>query len=58
MTLPPAFLSLLVWDQPAYAGISCFALGYITLYARLVRFRWCSPLTFLSVKPKRIILER
>ncbi|MGA1067862.1 MAG: hypothetical protein ACO3S2_03630, partial [Burkholderiaceae bacterium] len=58
MSLPPALLSLLVWDRPAYAAVSCigFALGYITLYARLVRFRWCSPVTFLLVKPKRIIL--
>jgi UDP-N-acetylmuramyl pentapeptide phosphotransferase/UDP-N-acetylglucosamine-1-phosphate transferase len=58
MSLPPVLLSRVVWDQPAYAAVSCigFALGYITLYARLVRFRWCSPVTFLFVKPKRIIL--
>ena len=60
MSLPPALLSLLVWDRPAYAAVSCigFALGYITLYARLVRFHWCSPVTFLFVKPRRIILGR
>ena len=60
MSVPPVLLSLLVWDQPAYAAISCvgFALGYITLYARLVCFRWCSPVTFLFIKPKRIILGR
>ena len=60
MSLPPALLSLLVWDRPAYAAVSCigFALGYITLYARLVRFHWCSPVTFLFVKPSRIILGR
>jgi len=60
MSVPPVLLSLLVWDQPAYAAISCvgFALGYITLYARLVRFHWCSPVTFLFVKPRRIILGR
>jgi UDP-N-acetylmuramyl pentapeptide phosphotransferase/UDP-N-acetylglucosamine-1-phosphate transferase len=60
MSLPPVLLSLFVWDRPAYAAISCigFALGYITLYARLVRFHWCSPVTFLFVKPRRIILGR
>jgi len=60
MSLPPALLSLLVWDRPAYAAFSCigFALGYITLHARLVRLHWCSPVTFLFVKPRRIILGR
>jgi hypothetical protein len=28
-------------------------LGYVSLYARLVRFRWCSPLAFLLLKPTR-----
>jgi len=60
MSLPPVLLSMLVWDRPAYAAVSCigFALGYVTLYARLVRFQWCSPVTFLFVKPRRIILWR
>jgi UDP-N-acetylmuramyl pentapeptide phosphotransferase/UDP-N-acetylglucosamine-1-phosphate transferase len=27
------------------------ALGYVSLYARMVRFHWCSPIEFLLVKP-------
>jgi hypothetical protein len=30
-----------------------FALGYVSIYARLVRFHWCSPITFLFVRPQR-----
>jgi len=28
-------------------------LGYVAVYARMVRHRWCSPLQFLLVKPSR-----
>jgi UDP-N-acetylmuramyl pentapeptide phosphotransferase/UDP-N-acetylglucosamine-1-phosphate transferase len=60
MTLPSVTLALLVMHSAIQAAAICllFALGYVTLYARLVRFRWCSPLNFLFVKPKRIILAR
>ena len=27
------------------------ALGYVAIYARMVRHRWCSPITFLFLKP-------
>ena len=58
MTLPSVLLALLVMHNVAQAAALCllFALGYVTLYARLVRFHWCSPLNFLFVKPKRLIL--
>jgi hypothetical protein len=26
-------------------------LGYVTLYARIVRHHWCSPISFLFLKP-------
>ena len=60
MTLPSVGLALLVMHSAAQSAAVCllFAVGYVTLYARLVRFRWCSPLNFLFVKPKRIILAR
>ena len=58
MTLPSVILALVVMHSAVQAAVACllFALGYVTLYARLVRFHWCSPLNFLFVKPKRIIL--
>jgi hypothetical protein len=28
-------------------------LGYVAVYARMVRYHWCSPLQFLLVKPPR-----
>lgn len=28
------------------------SLAYVSLYARIVRFRWCSPIKFLFVKPR------
>ena len=58
MTLPSLILGLLVMHSAIQAAALCllFAIGYVTLYARLVRFHWCSPINFLFVKPKRIIL--
>ena len=29
-------------------------LGYVSLYARMVRFHWCSPIEFLFFKPSRL----
>lgn len=28
-------------------------LGYVTVYARMVRHHWCSPIAFLFIKPKK-----
>jgi hypothetical protein len=30
-------------------------LGYVSIYARMVRYKWCSPINFLLVKPIVII---
>jgi hypothetical protein len=30
-------------------------LGYVSIYARMVRYKWCSPINFLLLKPKSII---
>jgi UDP-N-acetylmuramyl pentapeptide phosphotransferase/UDP-N-acetylglucosamine-1-phosphate transferase len=43
MTYASVTLSALV-----FLGLS---LGYISIYARMVRHHWCSPITFLLVKP-------
>ena len=37
------------WSVAGFAG---FALGFVTLYARMVNFRWRSPLHFLFFKPR------
>lgn len=37
-----------LWSALAFVGL---ALGYVAVYARMVRLHWCSPLQFLMVKP-------
>jgi len=56
LSIPPLLSSLLVINVPGFAAFLClsFAMFYLTLYARIVRFRWCSPITFLL--PKRQVL--
>jgi hypothetical protein len=40
-----------VWlSATAFAGLG---LGYVAIYARMVRHHWCSPIQFLLVKPAR-----
>lgn len=34
-------------------AVLVLGLGYVAIYARMVRHRWCSPLAFLLVKPSR-----
>jgi UDP-N-acetylmuramyl pentapeptide phosphotransferase/UDP-N-acetylglucosamine-1-phosphate transferase len=55
MTLPAVILALLSLHSAVYAVLAClaFVVGYVTLYARLVRFHWCSPIGFLFAKPAR-----
>jgi UDP-N-acetylmuramyl pentapeptide phosphotransferase/UDP-N-acetylglucosamine-1-phosphate transferase len=53
MSLPTMLAAVWLAKEPGLAALCCllFAVGYVTIYARLVRFRWCSPLVFLFVKP-------
>lgn len=37
------------WSVAAFVGL---ALGYVAIYARMVKHRWSSPISFLLVKPK------
>jgi len=55
MTLTAVFIGTLSYDS---VGLSIFAfmnlgLGYVAIYARMVRHHWCSPIEFLMVKPGR-----
>ena len=60
MTLPAAIAAYLVRAEPRWAALLCvvFMLGYVTIYARLVRHHWCSPLQFLFVKPVQQLQSR
>ena len=53
MTLTAAVAAALVHSSPwlSAAVFVAFALGYVAVYARMVRHHWCSPLQFLLVKP-------
>jgi hypothetical protein len=53
MSVPSVLAAYLLRHYPAGAALASvlFMLGYVTLYARLVRFKWCSPLRFLFAKP-------
>jgi UDP-N-acetylmuramyl pentapeptide phosphotransferase/UDP-N-acetylglucosamine-1-phosphate transferase len=53
ISLPNVLLAIWFANEPLLAALSCimFVVGYVTVYARLVLFRWCSPIRFLFVKP-------
>jgi len=53
MNVPAVLAAFLVETSAAKAAVLCvvFMLAYVTLYARLVRFKWCSPITFLLTPP-------
>jgi UDP-N-acetylmuramyl pentapeptide phosphotransferase/UDP-N-acetylglucosamine-1-phosphate transferase len=53
MTLPAAVLAQLVYPSTALslASVLLCMLGYVALYARMVRHHWCSPVAFLLCKP-------
>ncbi len=55
MTFPAVVAAYTVRTQPVLAACMClvFMIGYVAVYARLVRMRWCSPLHFLFVKPQK-----
>ena len=53
MTLTAVFIALLTYDSVVLSilGFVGLALGYVAIYARMVRHHWCSPIEFLLVKP-------
>jgi UDP-N-acetylmuramyl pentapeptide phosphotransferase/UDP-N-acetylglucosamine-1-phosphate transferase len=34
-------------------AVISLAMGYVAIYARIVRFQWCSPILFLMTQPKK-----
>jgi UDP-N-acetylmuramyl pentapeptide phosphotransferase/UDP-N-acetylglucosamine-1-phosphate transferase len=55
MSLASAFMANLIYDTTLYCVILSlfFALSYVTVFARMVRHHWCSPIGFLILKPSR-----
>jgi hypothetical protein len=57
MTLTAVLIACLIHDSVllsllAFVGLG---LGYVAIYARMVRHHWCSPIEFLLVKPGRVL---
>ena len=42
-----SFLSLL--------AVIALAMGYVAIYARMIRFQWCSPILFLTSQPQKTL---
>ena len=57
MTLTAGILANFVYQSVWISLIMLLILmmGYVSIYARMVRYRWCSPINFLLVKPMVII---
>ena len=55
MSLFTAFMANLIYDTTLYCVITSllFATGYVTVFARMVRHHWSSPIGFLILKPSR-----
>ena len=55
LSLASAFMANLVYDNTLYCVITSlvFVTGYVTVFARMVRHHWCSPISFLILKPNR-----
>jgi UDP-N-acetylmuramyl pentapeptide phosphotransferase/UDP-N-acetylglucosamine-1-phosphate transferase len=55
MTVTAIVAANLAYDSAALSAVAfvALALGYVALYARMVRHYWCSPVHFLLVKPIR-----
>lgn len=54
-TVPAVMVALLVMHSTLLAVLAslAFALGYVAIYARLVRFTWSSPVAFLFARASR-----
>jgi len=55
MSLASALMANLIYGNTLYCVIASLvlAMGYVTVFARMVRHHWCSPIGFLILKPSR-----
>jgi UDP-N-acetylmuramyl pentapeptide phosphotransferase/UDP-N-acetylglucosamine-1-phosphate transferase len=53
MSLASAFTANFIYDNTLHCFIASllFLLGYVAVFARMVRHHWCSPIGFLFLKP-------
>jgi UDP-N-acetylmuramyl pentapeptide phosphotransferase/UDP-N-acetylglucosamine-1-phosphate transferase len=53
MSLVAALMANLIYGNTLYCVIASFvfAIGYVAVFARMVRHHWCSPIGFLFLKP-------
>lgn len=53
MTLPAVMTAFYLHFSATWCALACisFMLGYVGIYARIVRHQWCSPISFLLFKP-------
>ena len=53
MSLAPALMANLIYENTLYCFIMSlfFLLGYVAVFARMVKHHWCSPIGFLFLKP-------
>lgn len=60
MTMTAVVLASLTYDSVLASALLLLALslGYIAIYARMVTHHWCSPITFLLVKPVQRLTTR
>jgi UDP-N-acetylmuramyl pentapeptide phosphotransferase/UDP-N-acetylglucosamine-1-phosphate transferase len=56
MSLVPALMANLIYETNLYCAITSLllALGYVAVFARIVRHHWCSPIGFLILKPAKV----
>jgi UDP-N-acetylmuramyl pentapeptide phosphotransferase/UDP-N-acetylglucosamine-1-phosphate transferase len=55
LSLASALMANLIYGNTLYCVVASlvFAIGYVTVFARMVRHHWCSPIGFLILKPSR-----
>ncbi len=55
MTLTAILIAFLVNQNSVLSllAVISLALGYVALYARMIRFQWCSPILFLMTQPQK-----
>ncbi len=60
MTLTAVLVSNLIFTSVGWSSSAmlAFMLGYVTIYARMVRHRWSSPLAFLFSRPTAVPVAR
>jgi UDP-N-acetylmuramyl pentapeptide phosphotransferase/UDP-N-acetylglucosamine-1-phosphate transferase len=54
MTWTAIFIASMVNQNSllSFLAVIALAMGYVAIYARMIRFKWCSPILFLMSQPK------